>query len=168
VTFLSYCKQHADDDERILNSVERARILIIDDDENTRSSLLTVLEEEGYEVDVASSGYEAVAKSEMSSYDLAFIDPCLPDMDGTRLLSEMRETVPGMARIIMTGCPSLGDVIDAVNQGVDSYMVKPFRVDDLLLTIEKSLKKQREAKRYSEETVKDYIETRFREAAVIG
>jgi len=159
---------HEDDDEKEMNEAERVRILVIDDDENTRRSLSTVLEEKGYEVDVAANGHEAVAKSRMNLYNLALVDLRLPDMDGTRLLTEMRETVPGMVKIIITGYPSLENAIEAVNRGVDSYMVKPYGIDDLLLRIEESLKRQREARRYSEETVKEYIETRFREAATIG
>lgn len=159
---------HEDDDEKEMNEAERAKILVIDDDESTRRSLWTVLEEEGYEVDVAASGHEAVAKSRMNLYNLALVDLRLPDIDGTRLLTEMRETVPGMVKIIITGYPSLENAIEAVNRGVDSYMVKPYRIDDLLLRIEESLKRQREARSYSEETVKEYIETRFREAATIG
>ncbi|MCX6659368.1 MAG: response regulator [Candidatus Bathyarchaeota archaeon] len=104
----------------------------------------------------------------MNLYNLALVDLRLPDMDGIRLLTEMREIIPGMVNIIITGYPSLENAIEAVNRGVDSYMVKPYGVDDLLLRIEESLKRQREAKRYSEETVKEHIETRFREAATIG
>ncbi len=104
----------------------------------------------------------------MNLYNLVLVGLRLPDMDGTRLLADTRETVPGMVKIIITGYPSLENAIEAVNRGVDSYMVKPYGIDDLLLGIEESLKRQREAKRYSEETVKEYMETRFREAATIG
>lgn len=154
---------HEDDDEKEMKEAERARILVIDDDESTRRSLSTVLEEEGYEVDVAASGHEAVAKSRMNLYNLVLVDLRLPDMDGTRLLTEMRETVPGMVKIIITGYPSLENAIEAVNRGADSYMVKPYNVDDVLRRVEETLLRQREAKRYSEEKVKEYIETRARE-----
>jgi DNA-binding NtrC family response regulator len=157
-----------DDDEKEMNEAERARILVIDDDENTRRSLSSVLEEKGYEVDVAASGHEAVAKSRMNLYNLTLVDLRLSDMDGTRLLTEMREIVPGMVKIIITGYPSLENAIETVNRGVDSYMVTPHGIDDLLHRIEESLKRQKEAKRYRGETVKEYIETRFREAATIG
>lgn len=109
---------HEDDDEKEMKEAERARLLVIDDDESTRRSLSTVLEEEGYEVDVAASGHEAVAKSRMNLYNLVLVDLRLPDMDGTRLLTEMRETVPGMVKIIITGYPSLENAIEAVNRDV--------------------------------------------------
>jgi DNA-binding response OmpR family regulator len=156
-----------DDDEREMNEAERARILVIDDDEDTRRSLSTVLEMKGHEIDVAANGHEAVAKSRMNLYNLALVYLRLPDMDGIRPLTEMRE-IPGMVKIIISGYPSLENAIEAVNRGVDSYMIKPYCIDDLLHRIEESLKRQREAERYSEETVKEYIETRFREAARIG
>jgi DNA-binding NtrC family response regulator len=150
-----------------MNKAERARILVIDDDENTRRSLSTLLAEEGYEVEVAGSGHEAVMKSKTNFYNLALVDPRLPDMDGIKLLTEMGETVPGMVKIIITGYPSLENAIEAVNRGADSYVVKPCNIDDLLRKIEENLKRQREASRYSEEKVKEYIETRFREATPI-
>ena len=80
------------------------------------------------------------------------------------MLTEMRETVPKMAKIIITGYPSLENAIEAVNRGADSYMIKPYNVDDLLRRVEETLLRQREAKRYSEEKVKEYIETRAKEA----
>ena len=142
---------------------EKARILVIDDDESIRSALSLVLKEKGYEVDVAINGQEAISKSKASFYNLALVDLRLPDMDGIRLLTEMRETVPKMVKIIITGYPSLENAIEAVNRGADAYMVKPYNIDDLMRTIEESLRKQEEEKRYSEEKVKEYIETRSRE-----
>jgi DNA-binding NtrC family response regulator len=84
-------------------------------------------------------------------------------MDGVALLTEMRETTPKMARIIITGYPSLDNAIAAVNKGADGYIVKPFTMENLLGTIMEHLQRQREAKRYSEEKVKEYIESRAEE-----
>jgi DNA-binding NtrC family response regulator len=84
-------------------------------------------------------------------------------MDGIRLLTEMRETVPKMVKIIITGYPSLENAIEAVNRGADGYMVKPYNVDDLIRTIKENLQKQKDEERYSEEKVKEYIETRSKE-----
>jgi DNA-binding NtrC family response regulator len=142
---------------------EPAKILVIDDDESIRKTIATILEEKGYIVDTASSGREAIEKSRVNFYNLALIDIRLPDMEGTKLLPQLRETVPKMIKIIVTGYPSLQNAVEAVNKGADSYIMKPFNVDAVLKTIEEHLRKQQESRRYSEEKVKEFIETRARE-----
>jgi DNA-binding NtrC family response regulator len=142
---------------------EHARILIVDDDETIRKSLATVLKEKGYLIETAESGREAISKSEKDAYNLAFIDIRLPDMDGVQLLTAMKETTPKMVKIIITGYPSLQNAIEAVNKGADGYIVKPIKMDELLPMITEHLKKQREARKYTEEKVAEFIETRAKE-----
>jgi DNA-binding NtrC family response regulator len=142
---------------------EHVRILIVDDDETIRKSLSTVLKEKGYLIDTAESGREAISKSEKDAYNLALIDIRLPDMDGVQLLTAMKETTPKMVKIIITGYPSLQNAIEAVNRGADGYIVKPIKMDELLTMIAEHLKKQREARKYTEEKVAEFIETRAKE-----
>ena len=146
-----------------MKELEQARILVIDDDVTVRESLAVALKANGYEVDVAENGKEAVAKSKAKFYNLALVDLRLPDMDGIELLTAMRETVPKMSKIIITGYPSLENAIEAVNRGADGYLVKPYRMEELLRTIKEQLQKQQEAKKYSELKVKEFIETRAEE-----
>jgi len=75
----------------------------------------------------------------------------------------MKETVPKMVRIIITGYPSLQNAIEAVNKGADGYVIKPFNMDSVLNTIKEHLQKQREEKKYSEEKVREFVETRAAE-----
>jgi len=142
---------------------EQAKILVIDDDKSIRETLKAVLEEKGYIVDTAENGESAIEKSKAKFYNLALIDIRLPDMDGVKLLTSMKETVPKMAKIIVTGYPSLQNAIEAVNRGADGYVVKPFNMDNVLNTIKEHLQKQREAKKYSEEKVREFVETRAAE-----
>ncbi len=142
---------------------ERARILVVDDDESIRKAISTILEEKGYEVDTAESGREAIKKTHSGFYNLALIDIRLPDMEGTELLMRMKETTPRMVKIIVTGFPSLQNAMDAVNRSADAYAIKPVRMDDLLETIRVHLEKQRQAKRYSEDKIAEFIETRVKE-----
>jgi len=142
---------------------EQARILVIDDDATVRKSHEAVLKENGYLVDVAENGKEAIAKSKARLYNLALVDLRLPDMDGIELLTAMREAVPKMVKIIITGYPSMENAIEAVNRGADAYIVKPYNMEDLLRTIKEQLQKQQEAKKYSEEKVKEFIEARAEE-----
>jgi len=68
-----------------------------------------------------------------------------------------------MVRIIITGYPSLQNAIEAVNKGADGYVIKPFNIDNVLNTIKEHLQKQREEKKYSEEKVREFVETRATE-----
>jgi DNA-binding NtrC family response regulator len=142
---------------------KRARILIIDDDEDIRKVLKTILEDEGYSADTAANGKEAIRKSYRKFYNLALIDVKLPDMEGIKLLKRIKDTVPKMRKIILTGYPSIQNAIEAVNQGADAYIVKPFDMDKVLATIKEQLKKQEEEKKYSQEKVTEFIETRVKE-----
>jgi len=146
---------------------EPARILVVDDDESVRKVLATILEEKGYVVDTVENGKEAIEKSDAKFYNLALIDIRLPDMEGTKLLTAMKETVPKTVKIIITGYPTLQNAIEAVNEGADAYVVKPFNMDSVLNTIKEHLKKQQEAKKYSEQKVTEFIETRARELETI-
>jgi len=135
----------------------------VDDDKVLLKSFKEVLELEGYLVDTAMTGREAIEKSEANFYNLALIDIRLADMEGTELLMRIRETTPKMVKIMITGYPSLESAKDSVNKGADGYIIKPVDMTELLNMIRDRLSKQEEAKKYSEEKVKEYIETRARE-----
>ena len=144
--------------------MEKKRILVIDDDEVVRNNLKAILELEGYNVDTAVTGKEAVDKSNASFYNLALIDIRLPDMEGTELLTTMRDTVPKMVKIIVTGYPSQENAVEAVNMGADGYVVKPIMdTNEFLQKIREHLRKQEEAQRYDEHKMAEYIETRARQ-----
>jgi len=142
---------------------ETARILIIDDDENIRKVLATILEEEGYIVETAETGKMAIEKTRRKTYNLALIDIRLPDMEGIELLTRMRPTTPKMQKIIVTGFPTMQNAVGAVNRGADGYILKPFNVEKVLKIIEEQLKKQEDEKEYNQSKVAEFIETRVRE-----
>jgi DNA-binding NtrC family response regulator len=142
---------------------ERPRILIVDDDEGIRTVLAAVLEEKGYTVDTAENGKEAIEKTQTNLYNLALIDIRLPDMEGTQVLAKMKDTTPKMRKIIITGFPSVQNSVEALNKGAHAYIMKPFDMDKALKTVEEQLKKQQEEKKYGQEKVTEYIETRVKE-----
>jgi len=137
--------------------------LIVDDDESIRKVLKAILEEKGYRVDTADSGKKAIEKTEKAFYNLALIDIRLPDIEGVKLLSKIKETTPKMRKVIITGYPSLQNAVEAVNKGADAYIIKPLNMDKTLATIEEQLKKQREEEKFSEEKVAEFIETRIKQ-----
>ena len=143
---------------------QEKRILIIDDDKLVLSTFKQILELEGYTVDTAETGRKAIEKLDAGFYNLALIDIRLPDMEGTQLLTAVRDTVPKMVKIIVTGYPSLENAKEAVNKGADGYIVKPILdMNTLLSTVKKHLKKQDDAREYSEKKVIEYIESRAKE-----
>jgi len=143
-----------------------ARILVVDDDESIRKTLAAILEDQGYIVDTAENGREAIEKSSAQFFNLALVDIRLPDIEGTKLLTAMKETTPPMVKIIITGYPSLQNAMEAVNKGADAYVLKPFKIDNVLSTIKEHLTKQQEARTYSEEKVTEFIKTRAKELEV--
>jgi DNA-binding NtrC family response regulator len=144
--------------------MEKKRILVIDDDELIQYSCKKILESEGYTVDTAATGKEAIQKSMADFYNLALIDIRLPDMEGTKLLTELHETVPKMKKIIVTGYPSQNNAIEALNKAADGYIIKPIvNTDDFVQTIKQHLKKQEEERKYSEDKVAEFVESRVRE-----
>ncbi len=140
-----------------------AKILLIDDDENIRKVLQTILEDEGYLVDTADNGKKAIEKTQLNFYNLALIDVRLPDMEGIDLLTKLRETTPKIRKIIVTGYPTLQNAVAAVNKGADAYVMKPFDVERILQTIKEQLKKQEESRKFTEEKVAEFIQTRIKE-----
>jgi DNA-binding NtrC family response regulator len=143
--------------------MKQQRILIVDDDENITTVFQVNLESNGYEVETAKNGVEALEKTRRMFFNLALIDIKLPDMEGTDLIELLREVAPKMRMIIVTGFPSLQNAINAVNKGADSYLLKPVDMEQLLKTIEEQLSKQRGDEKYTEEKVEEYIEARARE-----
>jgi len=142
---------------------EPARILIVDDDESIREVLTSILTDEGYIVDTVDTGEKAIKATHEKFYNLVLIDIRLPDMEGTKLLTELKDTVPKMRKIIITGYPTLQNAIEAVNRGADAYIVKPINMDEALKTIREQLRKQAEEKKYSEQKIVEFIETRVKE-----
>ncbi|MBN1582858.1 MAG: response regulator, partial [Anaerolineae bacterium] len=122
---------------------ERARILIVDDDESTRKTLSLILEKKGYTVEVAGTGQSALERIDQCAFDAALLDIRLADMDGVELLAPFRQRYPDIVLIMATGYASLDTAIRAVNEGADGYVPKPLDMDVVLLKIRDLLAQQR-------------------------
>lgn len=125
---------------------ERFRILVIDDDESIRKTTAAILQSEGYAVDTAENGKEAIERSNADDYSVALIDFRLPDMEGTQLLTALRETTPKMVKVMVTGYPTLQNAVECVNKHADAYFIKPVNYENLISTISKLIQKQQESK----------------------
>ncbi len=119
-------------------------ILIVDDDLDFLESISEVLKENGYRIDTAKTGSEALEKTKDEFYALILIDVKLPDMEGIDFLKRIEETDPEMRKIIVTGYPSIENAKDALNFGAHAYLIKPLEIEDLLGTIDEQLEKLNE------------------------
>ncbi len=141
----------------------KGNILIVDDDSSIRKVLSAILEEKGYNVETVENGRKAIEKTKTKFYNLALIDIRLPDMEGTALLTEIKENLPKMVKIMITGYPSLQNAVEALNNGADAYIIKPIDIDKALSTIEEHLEKQQKAQKMTEDNLVDFLETRVRQ-----
>jgi DNA-binding NtrC family response regulator len=142
---------------------EHARILVVDDDKSIRKTLEAILRGEGYYVQTAENGKQAIEKTHSEYYNLALIDIRLPDMEGTELLTKMKDTTPKMRKIIITGYPSQQNAVEALNREANAYILKPFDVKKTLEMIREQLNKQEAEKMFSQDKVAEFIETRVKE-----
>jgi len=122
--------------------VDKKRILVIDDDMTVQTTIAMILRLKGYLVDTAGTGKEAIEKSNLNSYNLALIDFRLPDTEGTKLLTALRDTTPRMVKIMLTGYPSDENRAEAREKHADGYIVKPVKISDLLNTVSDHITRQ--------------------------
>ncbi len=120
----------------------RPRILVLDDDPHVRKTLTDILRLKGYDPLPAQDGGEAIALARQGFFNLALIDLKLPDMSGLDVMARIKSITPLTETIILTGNASLDSAIEATNQGAFSYLLKPYKMDDLLLNIRHGIDRQ--------------------------
>ena len=116
------------------------RILVADDEESIRWVLSKSLTKQGFQVDLASSGKDALLMSRKQSYDLAVLDIKMPGLSGLELLSKFQEECPQALVVIMTAESSMNNAVEAMKRGAYDYLTKPFDLDALNAIIFKAQK----------------------------
>jgi len=124
-------------DETIPSENQGKRVLVIDDDKSVLNSSVRVLEKNGFNADTAETGKEAIEKSKTQQYDVVLVDLKLPDMDGIEVLS--KANFQSTVKIMLTGYPSLVTGMQAMDKGVDAYLHKPVRPEELILLVKSKL-----------------------------
>ncbi|MDL1963149.1 MAG: sigma-54 dependent transcriptional regulator [Deltaproteobacteria bacterium] len=117
-----------------------AKILVVDDEEHMLKLFEKILTKQGHDVRTAASGTEAISLLEEESFDLMFSDLVMPDLGGMDLLKEVKTGYPDVPFIVITAYGSIGSAVEAMKTGAFDYLTKPFRKDDILLTVGKALK----------------------------
>ena len=119
----------------------------MDDNENLRSTLIDILEEEGCKAEEAGTGEEALAKAEKGNYNVAIIDLKLPDTTGIKLLQIFRKRYPHRKNIIVTAYGTLRNAMDALNLGANAFILKPVDPQKLRQTLQQCMEEQKKVKK---------------------
>jgi len=146
--------------------VERERILVIDDEKNMRHMLAVLLEKEGYEVATAGDGNEGLDLAGETYFDVILCDLKMPVMDGMTFLEKFQEMKLESTVIVMSAYGTLDTAIDAMKRGAYDYVSKPFKADEILLTLRKA--EERERLRRENRRLQQSIQERYSFANMIG
>jgi two-component system KDP operon response regulator KdpE len=116
------------------------RILVVDDDETIRRTLRINLQARGYEVEEVASGRDALSTLEDDPPDLVILDLGLPDLDGVEVLRRLRRTLR-VPVVVLSARQQSDDKVEALDQGADDYVTKPFGMDELMARVRSALRR---------------------------
>jgi DNA-binding NtrC family response regulator len=122
---------------------ESHRVLVADDEKVIREILSDFLTMEGYVVRTVEDGQAALDELEQRSYNLVITDLKMPRMGGIELLEEVNRRGLGVLTVIMTGFGTVETAIDAMKKGAYDYILKPFKVEEVIHIVQRGLEKQR-------------------------
>ncbi len=139
--------------------MQKKRILVVDDEESMRHMLTLILKREGYEVQAVDTGREALQLVNSEPYDFILSDVVMPEMDGLELLQALKQKKVEATVIMMSAYGNLDTAVEAMKRGAYDYVNKPFKPDEILLTLRKAEEREnlrRENLRLREEVRRDY------------
>ena len=123
--------------------MNKAKILVVEDDKAVRNLITTTLETQNYQYHTAEKGSEALLEAVSFQPDVMLLDLGLPDMDGIAIIEKVRGW-SGMPIIVISARSEDRDKIDALDAGADDYLTKPFSVDELLARLRVALRRARQ------------------------
>jgi two-component system alkaline phosphatase synthesis response regulator PhoP len=123
----------------LVTTLEGKRILLVDDDETILVPFQHILRDEGYQVDTASNGREALEKAWETEYQMVISDIKLPDVQGIEVARKIRKQYKDIRLIIITGFPNLADSLETIDLGIDEILIKPIKPDELLRAVKESI-----------------------------
>ena len=121
----------------------KARVLAVDDQRYFRELIEGLLCDEGYEVQTASSGEEALHILEREDFDIILTDLVMPGIDGSELVARIKERIPEQEIVMVTGVVDVKSAVEAMKQGATDYILKPFDRKVLVRSLEKILQRRR-------------------------
>jgi putative nucleotidyltransferase with HDIG domain len=123
--------------------VDKEKILVVDDEEAIREVVSTLLQAQGYHTIVCSNGRIALDAFRNDVFDLVLSDIVMPEMDGLKLLSELRMSDPDVPVIMVTAMHDISIALEAIRAGAYDYILKPFEKDQLHLSVRRALEHRR-------------------------
>ena len=117
------------------------RVLVVDDEPAVREALRRALALEGYDVDLAENGAEALRKVSAAEPDLVVLDVLMPEVDGIAACRRLRAEGNRVPVLMLTARAGVGDRVDGLDAGADDYLVKPFALEELLARIRALLRR---------------------------
>jgi len=129
--------------EQVATGDDKQRILIVDDEKFIRDILADFLGMEGYVVRTAEDGSAALSELQASRYDIVISDLKMPRMGGIELLEQIATAAPNALTVIMTGFGTVETAIDAMKRGAYDYILKLFKVEEVIHVVQRGLEKQR-------------------------
>ncbi len=123
--------------------MNKQRIFIIDDEQNVCLTIKEALQAEGFEVYCYQNPTEGLQDAQQKNPDLIITDLLMPGLDGLKLIQRVKSFNPEINILIMTAHASLESAIGAIRAGANDYLIKPFKIDDLLKTVQKTLSQKR-------------------------
>lgn len=130
------------------------RVLLVDDEQALTNLVKMALHYEGWVVDVAHNGREAVATFEKVGPDVLVLDIMLPDVDGLQILQRIRESDPYTPTLFLTARDSVMDRVTGLTAGADDYMTKPFSLEELVARLRGLLRRASQLAAPADETLK--------------
>jgi len=118
-----------------------ARILVVEDDDTIGDGLVRTLVGQGWAVERAVTGADALTQAEKVAYDLVLLDLGLPDLDGVEVCRKLKSAVPGATVVMLTARTEEIDVVVGLDAGADDYLTKPFRLAELLARVRAHLRR---------------------------
>jgi two-component system response regulator MprA len=117
------------------------RVLVVDDEPAVREALRRALELEGYSVDLAENGAQALRTISQAEPDVVVLDVLMPEVDGLAACRRLREDGSRVPVLMLTARAGVGDRVDGLDAGADDYLVKPFALEELLARIRALLRR---------------------------
>ena len=142
------------------------RLLVIDDEQSMREWLTIALSQDGFEVESAGSGEEALKVLERTPVDLALVDLRMPGLDGLETLRRIKQLDEVVSVVIMTAYATAETAVQALKEGAYDYIIKPFKVDELRHLVQKALEERR--LRGENLRLRDEVERRYHFGNLIG
>jgi len=121
----------------------RPLMLVVDDDPGTSGLLREVFVQEGFQVENASSGAEALALASETAFDIVLCDVQMPDLDGIEVLRRLRHVAPDSTVILVTAYGTIETAIRALHEGAFDYVRKPFKLDEVRLCVGRAMERRR-------------------------